>query len=484
MSRSLRAIQVAATLVSALFLAFPVLAQCPGDCNRDGRVAINELIAAVGAALRGCVSTEEGGCRAARIEVDSPNFQPGPEEMSALGQSVFQINDYVYFTPGFSNTILIATDEGSVIIDTSINFSAAQHKQRLAPYVRGPVRYIILTHAHADHVGGVDDWMEEGTEVVAQRNHEEFLDYQHRLRGVFTRRNLQQFSRLFNISAIPGFSPPDAPVENHGGTVLATLTFDRFFEFRLGGLTFQLVHTPGETYDHLSVWIPELKAAFPGDNYYISFPNMYTLRGTRPRWALEYVDSLSRVLSWQPEILVPSHGNPIYGADAIQQQVGNFRDAILYVHDETVRGINAGKGPHQLMDEIRLPPELDQGELYGMVSWSVRGIYTNYLGWFEGNPSDIFSTSPQSVHQDLVSLAGGVGAVAERARELADGGGSKKALHLADVVLNVDSSNRIALEAKRVALEKLLAESTNLNEQGWLNAGILEVDSVLGVGSE
>ena len=46
---------------------------------------------------------------------------------------------------------------------------------------------------------------------------------------------------------------------------------------------FDLLHTPGETPDHLTVWIPEFKAAFIGDNFYESFPNLYTLRGTETR---------------------------------------------------------------------------------------------------------------------------------------------------------------------------------------------------------
>ena len=178
---------------------------------------------------------------------------------------------------------------------------------------------------------------------------------------------------------------PDAPVEDYGAKVFATTSFDSFCEFRLGGLTFQLVHTPGETYDHLTVWIPEYRIAFTGDNIYGSFPNLYTLRGTKPRWALDYVESLERVRSWRPEILAPSHENPIYGADTIRERMQRYRDAILYVHDETVRGMNAGTDVWRLMKTIKLPPELEIGEGYGAVAWTVRGIYEGYLGWFDEN---------------------------------------------------------------------------------------------------
>jgi len=66
------------------------------------------------------------------------------------------------------------------------------------------------------------------------------------------------------------------------------------------------LHTPGETPDALSVWVPKYKAAFVGDNVYDSFPNIYTLRGTTPRWALDYVASIDKILALSPEVVLPS----------------------------------------------------------------------------------------------------------------------------------------------------------------------------------
>ena len=124
-----------------------------------------------------------------------------------------------------------------------------------------------------------------------------------------------------------------------------------------------VIETPGETPDHLTVWIPQYRAAFIGDNYYDSFPNIYTLRGTRPRWALDYVESLNSILALDPELVLPSHGQPIRGRDEIRRKLTRYRDAIQYVHDETVKGMNAGKDVWTLMNEIKLPPALDIGEM-------------------------------------------------------------------------------------------------------------------------
>ena len=151
-----------------------------------------------------------------------------------------------------------------------------------------------------------------------------------------------------------------------------------------------------------------------------------------------------------------------------------YRDAILYVHEATVRGMNQGQDVFTLMREIRLPPELEVGEGYGAISWSVRGIYEGYAGWFDGNPATKYATPAAAIYPDLVRLAGGAPAVGARARELIDGGKLLEGLHPADVALAADPGDRGALEARLRALETLEAESRNSNERGWLRFGIAE----------
>jgi alkyl sulfatase BDS1-like metallo-beta-lactamase superfamily hydrolase len=224
----------------------------------------------------------------------------------------------------------------------------------------------------------------------------------------------------------------------------------------------------------MTVWLPQQRAAFVGDNYYGSFPNLYTLRGTKPRWALDYVQSLDRVLALSPEVLLPSHGAPVIGEAEVKKVLTRYRDAILYVHDATVRGMNEGKDVFTLMREVRLPAELEVGEGYGTLAWSVRGIYEGYAGWFDGNPSTMYATPPAAIWPELVSMAGGAAAVGARARQKVDTGSLLEGLHLADAALAADPGDRTALEARLRALEALDAESTNSNERGWLRFGINE----------
>jgi alkyl sulfatase BDS1-like metallo-beta-lactamase superfamily hydrolase len=379
-----------------------------------------------------------------------------------------KVTDAIHLAVGFGNTYLVKTAAGNVIIDTSSRLAAQRHKKFLQAVDGGPVKYIILTHGHADHRGGVAVWKEAGTQVIAQENYAEFLHYQMRLAGFLASRAAAQFGPALVAAA----APPNPNPGNYAANIDATVLFAEKHEFELGGVKFEVHHTPGETPDHTSVWIPQWKAAFVGDNFYASFPNLYTLRGTQPRWALEYVASLNKVLSWRPEILLPSHGRPITGAGEISRQLTRYRDAILYVHDSTVRGMNEGKDVFRLMREIRLPKELDVGEGYGNLPWSVRGIYEGYAGWFDGNPSTMYETPVQDAHPELVRLSGGPDKVAARARELLAAGQIHLALHLADAALRADPGHRAALEVRIAALETLLKLARNSNERGWLNHGI------------
>ena len=255
------------------------------------------------------------------------------------------------------------------------------------------------------------------------------------------------------------------------------MLFDERHTFEVGGVRFELLHTPGETPDHLTVWIPEFKAAFIGDNFYESFPNLYTLRGTETRKALDYVESLNTVLALEPELVLPSHGPAIQGRDEVRRQLTKYRDAILSVHDATVKGMNDGKSVLTLMQEIKLPPALDVGESYGKLTWSVRGIYEGYVGWYDGNVSTMFGPSSQG-YEEIVKLAGGPDAVAARARHLVESD-AVRALYLTDMALAVDGRHRAALEARLSALRWLDAHSGNSNERGWLAAGMRDAEARL-----
>jgi alkyl sulfatase BDS1-like metallo-beta-lactamase superfamily hydrolase len=81
---------------------------------------------------------------------------------------VRSINDFIHLSEGLSNSYLIVTDEGRIIVNTGMGFGGPIHRENYDEISTSPVRYVLFTQGHVDHVGGVDAFREPGTEIVAQ----------------------------------------------------------------------------------------------------------------------------------------------------------------------------------------------------------------------------------------------------------------------------------------------------------------------------
>ena len=374
----------------------------------------------------------------------------------------------IWRAEGSCNSYLVETADGNVVIDAG---SLGGPESALASVNAKPVKAVILTHGHADHVVRVPAWRAKGVPVVAQREYNELQDYQRRLSGFLGSR----FAIQAGAPAPPFRDATGGTADDANGP---SVFYADSYTTEIGGVHFEAYHTGGETPDQSVIWVPERKAAFIGDNFYTSFPNLYTLRGTKPRWALDYVKALDKALELHPDVLLPGHGDPVWGAAEVAKQLTRYRDAILYVHDATVRGMNEGKDVYTLMREIKLPPELAVGQSFGAVPWSVRGIYEGYAGWFDGNPANMYSEPADSIFPELVRLAGSA-AIGRRALELAKNGDAVAALRLSDVVLSADPSQEAALTARLTALQTLRRKSVNGIEIRWLDHSIQTAEAAL-----
>jgi alkyl sulfatase BDS1-like metallo-beta-lactamase superfamily hydrolase len=198
-----------------------------------------------------------------------------------------------------------------------------------------------------------------------------------------------------------------------------------------------------------------------------------TIRGDRYRDALTVAAAVEVVMDLGAEIILYGHHEPIVGGELIATELTVLRDAILYVHDETVKGMNAGLDVHTLMADIQLPSELEVGEGYGKVSWSVRAIWENYAGWFKHESTTELYSQPRSViHEDLIELAGGPQAIVHRAQLKVGEEKYTEALHLLDIIAAHQRPSSGAVAVAIAAHEGLLSDSENFWLSSWLKSQI------------
>jgi alkyl sulfatase BDS1-like metallo-beta-lactamase superfamily hydrolase len=389
------------------------------------------------------------------------------------------INDFIFLSEGNWSAYLVVTSEGRVVINTGMGFEAPVHKEYFDSVDGGPVRYVLLTQGHVDHVGGVDLFREEGTEVVAQANNRAQQAYDARLAPFRARRSYFAFAESFERMKRPRAGKP--PVQSRPEP---TITFEDRHEFELGGLRFELVGVSGaETEDSMLVWLPQHRICFTGNVFgalFGHFPNLVTIRGDRHRDALRYVETLDRLIELDAETLLVGHFGPVEGRDLIRTELERMKGAVLFVHAAVVSAMNAGSDVFTAMREIELPPELEVGQGYGKVSWSARAIWETYQGWFHGrSTTELYPVPCSSVHPELVELAGGAAAVAEAARKKAESA-PVEALHLAEAALAAAPDDARALEASLAAHRVLLARSENFWETRWLENEIRRLEGALG----
>ena len=396
-----------------------------------------------------------------------------------------QIQGAIYRASGVANTFLIHTPAGNVLFDTGLGTQAAKHKRLLQELVDGPVTHIILSHSHADHIGGTKYWRAEfpDAQIITHAKFRDGQRYLDDLEQHFWNRNRLLYTFMPE-------EPPDNDMMRYGGIEpdLEVADGERH-QFSLGGMVFEVLPTPGaEGDDNLVLWLPGERALFSGDFFGPLFPmvpNLFTLRGEKFRDPVAYAASLDRLIALEPEVILPSHFDPVRGAEQIATDMTRMRDATMFIHDQTIAGMNAGKSVWQLMKEIRLPPELALSQGHGKVSWNVRSIWEHYSTWFHfESTTELYPVPVRDLYPELAELGGGADVLAAQAWKHVDASRPEAALHLVEIAQSVAPEHADARRAELAAFEQLLdrayEDGSNFSETGWLKSRIAAVKNMLG----
>jgi len=378
------------------------------------------------------------------IDEDGENapstVNPSLWRQAALNNShgLFEVKEGIYQLRGYdlSNMTIIEGDTGWMLVDPLTARETASEAFRFAQQHLGdkPIRAILFTHSHIDHFGGVQGILQhlseeekEDLRIIAPEGFTEEATSENiitgpamgRRAGTMYGRNLERNERGHVGSGLGkgpafvafGFIPPTELIRETG----EKLTVDGVpMEFQIVSGT----EAPAE----FTFYLPEHKAFCGAELVSRNMHNLYTLRGAKVRDARLWSSRIeeARTLFSEADIYFGSHHWPVWGQEDVQDFLKKQRDTYKFIHDETVRMVNAGATPSEIADNLELPPALkedfhNQG-YYGTVAHNARAVYQYYMGWYDGNPAHLNPLPEAESAERYVAMMGGADRVLEQAR--------------------------------------------------------------------
>ncbi len=256
----------------------------------------------------------------------APAVNPLPFTLKPLGHNVWAAIDDTKGDAG-ANAGFVIGDDGVAVIDTFENPDAA--KQMLAEIgkLTGlPVKFVIDTHYHIDHVAGNQIFQRAGALVFAQRN----------VRSWIHTENLKFFGKSIKPeekSMVESLGSPDA-------------VFDSGVTLFLGSRRIEVRVFPGHTGGDSVVFIPDAPVVFTGDLFWRNtLPNL--IDATTAAWLL----TLDTIAASSPSaIFVPGHGDIGNAADVLA-----FRGYLAYLREQVAIPVKDGQTADALVNAV-LPP--------------------------------------------------------------------------------------------------------------------------------
>jgi alkyl sulfatase BDS1-like metallo-beta-lactamase superfamily hydrolase len=374
-----------------------------------------------------------------------PTVHPGLWRQAQLNNEagLFKVRDGIWQLRGFdlANMTLIEGRTGWIVVDTLTSRETAAAALAFARRHLGdkPVSAIVFSHSHVDHFGGAlgvlsaEEAKARRVPIVAPSG---FL-------AEATSENLLLGPAMGRRAAyMYGNRLPRSPlglVDNGLGKSVAmgrigvlapTLTIDRpRQEVTLDGVRFVFHDMPGsEAPAELTFALPELQAFGGTELMSHTLHNVHTPRGAKVRDALRWANYIDDTLRHAEgaEVLFNQHHWPVWGRERIVEFITMQRDVYRFIHDQTVRQMNAGLSAAEIAETLTLPRSLREhlsvrGH-YGTVRHNVKGVVQHYLGWFDAHPAHLDALPPVDAARRYVELFGGIEQTVAAAQRAFDAG--------------------------------------------------------------
>ena len=400
---------------------------------------------------------------------------------------------------GLSNQTFVLGPEGVIAIDTGESIQEMHCAlARLRQVTDAPVVAVIYTHFH--YVAGTRAI--SGAETLPIWSHARVVANRQRTSGeiapMYQRGLVQQFAirmpdagedGVVSVGLGPWFrNPAHAPFTT--GFLPPTQVFDRPTTATIAGLRVEFTPAPSDADDSVTVWFPDLGVAVNNLVWPALF-NVFAIRGEEYRDPRVLLTGLDHLHALKAEHLAGAHGPPLSGAAEIDAVVTDYRDAIQYLWDQTVRGLNKGLSADELTQFVQLPVRFERTyftqQFYGLVEHHVRQIQTGLIGWFDGVESSLFPMPPMDKARRLIEGFGGRDAVRRQSAQALADNDVRWALELATWLVRsqpgphgrLDGGSADDRRQLASVLRTIAQRSTAANIRNWCLTRALELDGHL-----
>ncbi|WP_026931048.1 alkyl/aryl-sulfatase [Glycomyces tenuis] len=357
---------------------------------------------------------------------------------------LFEVVEGIYQVRGLdlSNTTFVEGDEGVVVIDTLLSAETGAAALALYREHRGerPIKAVVYTHSHADHFGGVKGFVTQeevdagAVKIFAPEGFVEHAVSENVYAGTAMNRRA-----AYMYGAVLARGPHGQVGAGLGqtistGTVTLIPPTDEItttgHEATVDGVRMVFQMAPEtEAPSEMLIYLPDFKALCTAEDATHNFHNILTLRGAVVRdphvWS-KYLTETIDLFGGDAEVVFASHHWPTWGNERVVEFLTNQRDLYAYVHDQTLRLLNKGLTGSEIAEELTLPPVLENAwnarGYYGSLNHNVKAIYQRYLGWFDGNPANLWQHTPVERAKRYLALAGGADKVVDAARTAFEAG--------------------------------------------------------------
>jgi alkyl sulfatase BDS1-like metallo-beta-lactamase superfamily hydrolase len=352
---------------------------------------------------------------------------------------LYEVVPGIYQVRGLDLSVMTLVEgaTGVIVIDPLISCETAAAGLALYRKHRGhrAVTGLVYTHSHADHFGGAkgvtsqDDVDAGRVPVLAPEGFLEHAISENVYAGTaMARRAGYMYGAALDRSPTGQVGAGLGQTTSTGTLSLIPPNVDIIATGQveiLDGvrIVFQMApgtEAPAEMHFHL----PTFRALCLAENATHTLHNILTLRGAVVRdpheWA-RYLSEAIELFGDETDVAFSSHHWPTWGHDEVVEYISLQRDLYAYLHDQTLRMLNAGMVGSEIAEEMVMPPALEQAwhtrGYYGSVSHNVKAIYQRYMGWYDGNPANLWQHPPVERARRYVDFMGGAEAVVAKARE-------------------------------------------------------------------